>query len=148
MVDSVFGNLDKEATKEAFKKYLQDWKKWKLKALQRFPSVGSPSMDGQPHGSSHEPDKQFINYSEASYQYQTRIKCCTVLMSIGENEEILGDILLHRFIKGWSAIKTMNYINEQYNAYMSERTFMLKQNEALWEGALMCPDDSVRVLKN
>ena len=145
MVDSVFGNLDKEATKEAFKEYLQDWKKWKLKALQRFPSVGSPSMDGQPHGSSYEPDKQFINYSEASYQYQTRIKCCTVLMSIGENEEILGDILLHRFIKGWSAIKTMNYINEQYNAYMSERTFRMKQEQALWEGALMCPDDSVRV---
>lgn len=145
MVDSVFGNLDKEATKEAFKEYLKEWKKWKLKALQRFPTVGSPSMDGQPHGSSYEPDKQFINYSEASYQYQTRIKCCTVLMSIGENEEILGDILLHRFIKGWSAIKTMNYINEHYNAYMSERTFRMKQEQALWEGALMCPDDSVRI---
>lgn len=147
MVDSVFGNLDKEATKETFKKYLQDWKKWKLKALQRFPSVGSPSMDGQPHGSSYEPDKQFINYSEASYQYHTRENCCKVLMSVGEDEEILGDILLHRFIKNWSAIRTMNYINEQYNAYMDDRQYRRLQDQALWEGALMCPDDSVRVMK-
>lgn len=66
-------------------------------------------------------------------------------MSVGEDEEILGDILLHRFIKNWSAIRTMNYINEQYNAYMSERTFRMKQEQALWEGALMCPDDSVRI---
>ena len=145
MVDSVLGNLEQAATRKASKMYRQGGKKGKRKALQRFPTVGSPSMDGQPHGSSHEPDKQFINYSEASYQYQTRIKCCTVLMSIGEDEEILGDILLHRFIKGWSAVKTMNYINEQYNAYMSERTFRMKQEQALWEGALMCPDDSVRI---
>lgn len=145
MVDSVFGNLDREATKEAFKKYLKDYKKWKLKALQRFPSVGSPSMDGQPHGSSYEHDKQFINYSEASYQYHTREKCCKALMSVGEDEEILGDILLHRFIKGWSATKTMNYINEHYNTYMSERTFRMKQGQALLEGAFMCPDDSVRI---
>ena len=39
MVDSVFGNLDKEATKEAFKEYLREWKKYKLKAMQRFPSL-------------------------------------------------------------------------------------------------------------
>lgn len=145
MVDEVFGNLDQQATKEAFKQYLRDWKKWKLKALQRFPKVGSPSMDGQPHGTTHDPDSQFVNFSEASYQYQTRINCCTVLMSVGEDEEILGDILLHRFIKGWSAVKTMNYINEHYNAYMDDRTYRRKQDQALWEGALMCPDESVRI---
>ena len=39
MVDSVFGNLDKEATKEAFKEYLKEWKKYKLKAMQNFPGV-------------------------------------------------------------------------------------------------------------
>ncbi|WP_148444731.1 hypothetical protein [Limosilactobacillus vaginalis] len=146
MVDSVFGNLDNEATKAAFKKYLQDWKKWKLKSLQRFPGLKSPSMDGQPNdGTPHDPDQKFVNHAEAVYQYKTRIKCCAVLMSVGEEEEILGDILLHRFIKGWSAVKTMNYINEQYNAYMSERTFRMKQEQALWEGALMCPDESVRI---
>lgn len=149
MVDSVFGNLDKEATKEAFKEYLKEWKKYKLKAMQNFPGVKSPSMDGQPNdGTPHDPDQKFVNHAEAEYQWRERVNSCNNLMTVGEDEEILGDILLHRFIKGWSAIRTMNYINEQYNAYMSERTFMMKQNEALWEGALMCPDDSVRVFKN
>lgn len=148
MVDSVFGNLDREATIKAFKGYLRDWKKWKLKALQRFPGVGSPSMDGQPNdGTPHDPDAKFVNFSEASYQYQTRVKCCTVLMSVGEEEEILGDILLHRFIKGWSAIKTMNYINDTYNTYLDDRAYRRMQEQALWEGALMCPDNSVRVRK-
>ena len=68
-------------------------------------------------------------------------------MSVGEEEEILGDILLHRFIKNWSAIRTMNYINEQYNAYMDDRQYRRLQDQALWEGALMCPDDSVRIFK-
>lgn len=68
-------------------------------------------------------------------------------MSVGEEEEILGDILLHRFIKNWSAIKTMNYINEQYNTYMDDRQYRRLQDQALWEGALMCPDDSVRIFK-
>ena len=148
LVDSVFSNLDRKRTTEAFKQYLKEWKKWKLKALQRFPTVGSPNMDGQPNdGTPHDPDARFVSFSEASYQYQTRVKCCTVLMSVGEEEEILGDILLHRFIKGWSAVRTMNYINEKYNAYMSDRTFNVKQEQALWEGALMCPDDSVRIRK-
>lgn len=145
MADNVFGNLDREATEQAFKNYLKEWKDWKLKAMQRFPTIGSPSMDGQPHGSSYEPDKQFINYSEASFQYHIRIKCCEVLKSVGEEEEVLGDILLCRFIKGWSVTKTIMYINDTYNAYLDERTFRRKQEQALWEGALMCPDPSVRV---
>lgn len=148
MVDSVFGNLDKEATKEAFKEYLREWKKYKLKAMQRLPGLKSPSMDGQPNdGTPHDPDQKFVNHAEAVYQYKTRIECCKVLMSVGEDEEILGDILLHRFIKNWSAIRTMNYINEQYNAYMDDRQYRRLQDQALWEGALMCPDDSVRVMK-
>ena len=60
-------------------------------------------------------------------------------MSVGEEEEILGDILLHRFIKNWSAIRTMNYINERYNTYMDDRQYRRLQDQALWEGALMCP---------
>ena len=68
-------------------------------------------------------------------------------MSVGEEEEILGDILLHRFIKGWSAAKTMMYINDHYNEYLDDRTFRRKQEQALWEGALMCPDDAVRIQK-
>ena len=148
MVDSVFGNLDKEATKEAFKEYLREWKKYKLKAMQRFPGLQSPSMDGQPNdGTPHDPDLKFVNHAEPVYQYKTRSKCCEVRMSVGEDEEILGDILLHRFIKNWSAIRTMNYINEQYNTYMDDRQYRRLQDQALWEGALMCPDDSVRIFK-
>lgn len=119
-----------------------------MKEWQRFPGLKSPSMDGQPNdGTPHDPDQKFVNHAEAVYQYKTRIKCCEVLMSVGEEEEILGDILLHRFIKGWSAIRTMNYINEQYNTYMDDRQYRRLQDQALWEGALMCPDDSVRIVK-
>lgn len=148
MIDSVFSNLDREATTEAFKQYLKEWKKWKLKALQRFPGVRSPSMDGQPNdGTPHDTDGKFVGFASADYEYKTRVKCCTVLMSVGEEEEILGDILLHRFIKGWSAAKTMMYINDHYNEYLDDRTFRRKQEQALWEGALMCPDDAVRIQK-
>ncbi|WP_418292590.1 hypothetical protein [Limosilactobacillus vaginalis] len=148
MVDSVFGNLDKEATKEAFKEYLKEWKKYKLKAMQRFPGLKSPSMDGQPNdGTPHDPDQKFVNHAEAEYQWRIRIKCCEALKTISEDEEVLGDILLHRFIKNESVTKTLRYINENYEPAMSERTFNDKQEEALWEGALMCPDDSVRIYK-
>ena len=148
MIDNVFGNLDHGKTVEAMKEYLKEWKKWKLKALQRFPGVKSPSMDGQPNdGTPHDPDAKFVGFASADYEYKTRVKCCTVLMSVGEEEEILGDILLHRFIKGWSATRTMMYINDHYNAYLDERSFRRKQEQALWEGALMCPDDSVRIRK-
>ena len=148
MVDSVFGNLDKEATKEAFKEYLREWKKYKLKAMQRFPGLKSPSMDGQPNdGTPHDPDQKFVNHAEAEYQWRIRIKCCEALKTISEDEEVLGDILLHRFIKNESVTKTLRYINENYEPAMSERTFNDKQEEALWEDALMCPDDSVRIYK-
>lgn len=148
MIDSVFGNLDKEATKEAFKEYLKEWKNYKLKAMQRFPGLKSPSMDGQPNdGTPHDPDQKFVNHAEAEYQWRIRIKCCEVLKTISEDEEVLGDILLHRFIKNESVTKTLRYINENYEPAMSERTFNDKQEEALWEGALMCPDDSVRIYK-
>lgn len=148
MVNSVFSSLDREATTEKFKEYLREWKLWRLKALQRFPSMKSPSMDGQPNdGTPHDPDSKFVGFASADYEYKTRVKCCTVLMSVGEEEEILGDILLHRFIKGWSAIKTADYINDKYNECLDDRAFRRKQEQALWEGALMCPDDSVRVRK-
>ena len=147
MDNGVFGNLDRKETVKAFEQYLKDWKLWKLKAMRNFPTVGSPNMDGQPHGTSYDPDKQFVNHSEAEYQWRVRINCCKSLMTISEEDELLGDILLHRFIKGWSVVRTLNYINDHYNAYMSDRTFSDRQEQALWEGALMCPDDSVRARK-
>ena len=147
MDNGVFGNLDRKETVKAFEQYLKDWKLWKLKAMRNFPTVGSPNMDGQPHGTSYDPDKQFVNHSEAEYQWRVRINCCKSLMSIGEEEEILGDILLHRFIKGWSAIRTMSFINDKYKTYYDDRAYRRKQEQALWEGALMCPDDAVRVSK-
>ena len=148
MVNGVFGNLDRKATFKAFEQYLRDWEWWKLKAMRSIPTLGSPIMDGQPHGTTYDPDKQFANHSEDEYQWRTRISCCKRLMMVSEEDEILGDILLHRFIEGWSVVRTMDYINEHYNAYMSERTFNDKQKEALWKGALICPDDSVRVRKS
>lgn len=147
MVDSVFGNLDRQATVKAFERYLREWENWKLKSMRNFPTIGSPSMDGQPHGTTYDPDRQFVNHSEDEYQWRVRINCCKQLMTVSEEDEILGDILLHRFIKGWSVVRTMNYINDRYHAYMSDRTFSTKQEEALWKGAMICPDDSVRVKK-
>lgn len=147
MVNRVFAKLNKEATKAAFKAYLLESKDWCLKAKQYFPGLHSPSMDGQPHGTPAEHDKQFVEHAEADFEYKRRLACCDQLASIGEDEEELADILRHRYIKGWSAIRTMMYINDKYNEALDGRSYRRKQDLALWEGALVCPDDSVRILK-
>lgn len=147
MISSAFSSLDREATTTAFKEYLMEWKAWKLKAARRFPALGSPNMDGQPHGTTYEPDKQFINHADASYQWHERVNCCKVLKTISEEDEVLGDILYYRFIRGWSAAKVMMWVNDHYQLCLGDRDFRRLQEQALWEGALMCPNKSVRIEK-
>lgn len=148
VADDVFGDLDRPATTENFKHYLKDWKKWKLKALQRMPTLGSPEIDGQPHAASYDPDRQMINHADAEFQCKQRENCCKALKSIGPDEEILGDILYWRFIRGYTVTKTIMLIEDHYHRYMDERTFMRWQKQALWDGALLCPDKTVRQLSD
>lgn len=147
MRSGVFGNLDRDKTVEAMREYLSEWREWKLKAVQTTPSIGSPSMDGQPHGSEFDPNKRLDDHANAEYEQEERIRCCYRLKSISEDEEMLSDLLYYRFIKGWSATKTMMRINDKYHVYMSDRTFRRQQEQALWEAALMCHNSSVRVTK-
>lgn len=145
-MERAFGKLNRKATEEAFKQYLLEWKPYRLKALSKRPVVSSPSMDGQPNdGTPHDPDARAAAYVDAMRPCREREGVCHTLASISEEEEVLGDLLLHRFIKRWGPTKTMLYLNDKYGDYMSDRTFRDRQSQALWEGALMCPDDSVRV---
>lgn len=147
MVDSVFGNLDREATVAAMREYLKEWKAWKIKSLQTTPTVGSPDSDGQPHGSTYEPDKQMVQHANAEWEQQERIRSCQRIRTIGEDEEVMSDILYYRFIRRWSAAKTMLWVNDHYNIFIDDRGFRRLQKQALWEAALMCQDSSVRIPK-
>lgn len=145
MVDRMFGNLDREKTVAAMRQYLWEWKAWKIKSIQTKPSLGSPSMDGQPHAQTYEPDKQIINHANAEYEQEERIRSCERLRTISEDDEIMADVLYHRFIRRWSATKTMMWVNDHYHLYLDDRSYRRLQEQALWEAALMCKNSSVRV---
>ncbi len=143
-----FGIYDQKATEEAFKQYLLEWKEYKIKSLRHKPTVGSPSMDGQPNdGTPHDIDAGIVRYVDDKRECKLREDCCHMLMDISEGDEILGDLLYHRFIMRWSPAKTLMYLNDKYRLYMDDRTFRRKQKRALWEGAMICKDETVRVLK-
>lgn len=145
-MDRAFGKLNRKATEEAFKQYLLEWKPYRLKALSKRPVVRSARMDGQYNdGTPHDPDAVAAAYTDAMRPCHEREAVCDTLATIGEEEEVLGDLLLHRFIMRWGSTRTMMYLNDKYGDNISDRTFRSRQSEALWEGALMCPDDSVRV---
>lgn len=147
MTSGVFSSLDRQGTVEAMRKYLSEWKDWKIKSVQTMPTVGSPSMDGQPHGSNFDPNKQLDEHANAEYEQEERVRSCYRLKSISEDEEVLCDILYYRFIKRWSATRTMMWVNDHYSLYLDERTFRRRQEQALWEAALMCHNPNVRIYK-
>lgn len=153
-MDRAFGKYNRKATEEAFKKYLLEWKKYRLKALQKMPTVGSPSMDGQPNdGTPHDPDAKWASYSDEMRACREREFSCTKLSFIGEDAAVLGDLLLHRYIKQWGATRTMMYINDKYQDKIPDWqnweawTMNRKTHEALFLGALCCKNESVRILK-
>lgn len=143
-----FGIYDHDATEEAFKQYLLEWKEYKIKSLRHKPTVGSPRMDGQSNdGTPHDIDAGMARYVDDKRECKLREDCCKMLMSISEDDEILGDLLNHRFIKRWSPAKTLMYLNDKYHLCMDDREFRRKQSYALWEGAMICKDGSVRISK-
>lgn len=145
-MDRAFGKLNRKATEEAFKQYLLEWKDYRLKALQKMPTVGSPNMDGLPNdGTPHDPDAGWANYSDAMRPCREREGCCYRLASIGEEEHILADLLLHRYIRRWGATRTMMYLNSEYKLFWDDRKYRRQQSLALWEGALICKNKKVRI---
>lgn len=147
-MDRAFGKLDHKATREAFAAYLLEWKGKKIEALQKKPTVGSVTYDGtKSDGTPHDPDARMAAYVDALRPCHERKDCCHSLASVGEEEEILADLLIHRYIKRWRPARTLKYLNSKYKLFWDDRTYRRKKDKALWEGALICKDPSVRVPK-
>ena len=147
------GNSYNQSAINTMKQFLSDYFFFKKKALRSFPSISSPGLDGQPHGTTTEPDMSFINHAELVFQYKMREKLCSNVKDLSEMYRPYGDLLIFRYIDNLHRDATIIKLNRLYGddpdigndwpADMANSTFTERQNRALSLALDICSDKSV-----
>lgn len=150
MTDRIFGALDRDATIQKAKEYLQDYHDWKIEAARFSLSLQSPTisdMPGSPSHSNHQEDT-VIGKANAQYECEMRLKTIRLMGSIDDQNAMLADLLEYRFIDRWRVKKVCERLADKYElGYLAERTYNDYQNQALWTFALISPQASLRITK-
>ena len=147
------GNSCNQSAINTMKQFLSDYAFFKKKALRSFPTISSPGLDGQPHGTTTDPDMSFINHAELVFQYTMREKLCSNVKDLSERDRPYGDLLIFRYIDNLHRDATIIKLNRRYGddpdigsdwpADMANSTFTERQNRALSLAFDICSDQSV-----
>ena len=72
-----------------------------------------------------------IEYTNATNECQQRLDVLKVMADTGENGPLYADIIEKRYLRKWTATKTLLYIGEHYDLYVGERSFRRYEREGL-----------------
>ena len=87
------------------------------------------------HFKSVSPDQAIVEYTNATNECKQRLDLLELLKENNDKGELYADIINKRYLKNWTAAKTILYINDNYQLFLSERTFQRYERKAL-QGAL------------
>lgn len=141
-MNSIFQKYDVKKSCDKVAKWLSEYWDWKNEAKRKQLTISSPSLDGLPKGTLYDYDYQIIDYVNAQREWKMRENVLNYISSKGDVHEIYALILDYRFMHHtWKMDKVA------LELHLSKRTCERMQERALWEAAIICPKDSVRVLK-
>ena len=136
-MDSIFRNVDEDATIDNAKRVLGDYRRWKLKARRVSFSLQSPTYDGMPKSPNYEntADQKHVNRLNAQFMYTLVEKVIDAVGEIDDHAAVLSKVLLYKYIYGWTNVKCVQELDS-----MAERTFDRYLREALLTFAEIYPD--------
>lgn len=130
MINTVFGKYDKKKSCDACQAWLSEYWDWRDKAESKHIVVGSPKIDGMPHGSRKDSDGRLIDFVDAENEWKSRDRVLEYIASKGDEHELHALILKYRFVHHhWKVPKVAMKL------HLPERTCERMQQEALWEAA-------------
>ena len=72
-----------------------------------------------------------IQYTNATNECQQRLDLLKMMVDTEENGKLYADIIEKRYLRRWTVIKTMGYLEEHYNLYLSSRALIRYERTGL-----------------
>ena len=113
------------------RQWFKDYHKWKIKAARLKPRQRAIRITGLPKSKPADPDSKMIQYTNATNECQQRLDLLKMMIDTEKNGKLYADIIEKRYLRRWTVVKTMDYLEEHYNLYLSRRTLMRYEYEGL-----------------
>lgn len=113
------------------RQWFKDYQVWKAKAARKKPRLHGIHIDGLPKGKRISPDDAMIEYTNATNECQQRLDVLKAMADTGKDGALYADIIEKRYLRNWTATKTLFYIGEHYDLYIGERSFCRYEREGL-----------------
>lgn len=72
-----------------------------------------------------------MEYTNATNECQQRLDVLKAMADTGKNGALYADIIEKRYLRNWNTTKTLLYIEEHYELYISERSFRRYERDGL-----------------
>ena len=113
------------------RQWFKDYYKWKIKAGRLKPRQRAIRITGLPKSKPADPDSKMIQYTNVTNECQQRLDQLKMMVDTEKNGKIYADIIEKRYLRRWTVVKTMGYLEEHYNLYLSSRALMRYEHEGL-----------------
>ena len=113
------------------RQWFKDYYKWKIKAGRLKPRQRAIRITGLPKSKPADPDSKMIQYTNVTNECQQRLDQLKMMVDTEKNGKIYADIIEKRYLRRWTVVKTMGYLEEHYNLYLSSRALTRYEHEGL-----------------
>lgn len=113
------------------RQWFKDYHKWKIKAGRLKPRQRAIRITGLPKSKPTDPDRTMTQYTNATNECQQRLDLLKMMIDTEEKGKLYADIIEKRYLRRWTVVKTMGYLEERYNLYLSNRALMRYEREGL-----------------
>ena len=113
------------------RQWFKDYYKWKIKAGRLKPRQRAIRITGLPKSKPADPDSKMIQYTNVTNECQQRLDQLKMMVDTEKNGKIYADIIEKRYLRRWTVVKTMDYLEEHYNLYLSSRALIRYERTGL-----------------
>ena len=113
------------------RQWFKDYHKWKIKAGRLKPRQRAIRITGLPKSKPTDPDSKMIQYTNATNECQQRLDLLKMMVDTEKNGKLYADIIEKRYLRRWTTVKTMGYLEEHYNLYLSSRALIRYERTGL-----------------
>ena len=113
------------------RQWFKDYYKWKIKAGRLKPRQRAIRITGLPKSKPADPDSKMIQYTNVTNECQQRLDQLKMMVDTEKNGKIYADIIEKRYLRRWTVVKTMGYLEEHYNLYLSSRALIRYERTGL-----------------
>ena len=113
------------------RQWFKDYYKWKIKSGRLKPRQRAIRITGLPKSKPTDPDSKMIQYTNATNECQQRLDLLKMMVDTEDNGELYAVFIEKRYLRRWTVVKTMGYLEEHYNLYLSSRALIRYERTGL-----------------